>query len=145
LGAVLNHHNSLMLLNECPKVLSESAIVTFVETPRQHRVASRHAGNRVSATSVGPYAKTTTLADIGREVGSPRAVRAVGTACSHPLGSPSHATRSSEATAPIRTARGGATTGNRGLRCAKRKQERSREMRYHAQDRYHHQTRNHPC
>jgi AraC family transcriptional regulator of adaptative response/methylated-DNA-[protein]-cysteine methyltransferase len=64
------------------------AVVDFVESPRGNialplDIRGTEFQRRVWAAVMGiPFARTTTFADIAREVGSPRAVRAVGNACS---------------------------------------------------------------
>jgi AraC family transcriptional regulator of adaptative response/methylated-DNA-[protein]-cysteine methyltransferase len=63
-------------------------VVNFVEGPRGNialplDIRGTEFQRRVWAAVMGvPFAKTTTFAEIARKVGSPRAVRAVGNACS---------------------------------------------------------------
>lgn len=63
-------------------------IVSFVENPRSNialplDIRGTDFQRRVWAAAMKvPFAKTTTFAEIAREIGSPRAVRAVGNACS---------------------------------------------------------------
>jgi AraC family transcriptional regulator, regulatory protein of adaptative response / methylated-DNA-[protein]-cysteine methyltransferase len=64
------------------------AVVSFVESPRGNialplDIRRTEFQRRVwAAVMENPFAKTTTFAEIARKVGSPRAVRAVGNACS---------------------------------------------------------------
>ena len=64
------------------------AVVNFVESPRANitlplDIRGTEFQRRVWAAVMKiPFAETTTFTDIAREVGSPRAVRAVGNACS---------------------------------------------------------------
>jgi AraC family transcriptional regulator, regulatory protein of adaptative response / methylated-DNA-[protein]-cysteine methyltransferase len=64
------------------------AVVAFVETPKANialplDIRGTEFQRRVwTAVMEVPFAKTTTFSEIARKVGSPRAVRAVGSACS---------------------------------------------------------------